>query len=167
MRLYLIRHAIAEEREDFRKINSNDELRPLTEKGAKKFLRYCRKMESHLDPIDFVVSSPYIRATETADILIKSLGLESYAEAPELVPQSPPIAFAKWLRNHARTYKEVAAIGHEPFLSLFASYLLTGHELPILSFKKGGMACLDIGSFSEMGPRSAHLSWLICPKIFD
>lgn len=165
MKLFLIRHAVAEDREEFRSQNPNDELRPLTEKGRKNFSKLCVTLHPYFTNVDLVVSSPYTRSKETAELFISSIGLDTFAEAPELVPHSPPIAFAKWLRNHARTNREVVVIGHEPFLSLFASYLLTGHELPILSFKKSGVACLEISTFSEMGPRSAHLAWLISPKL--
>ncbi len=167
MKLYLIRHAVAEDREEFRSRNSNDELRPLTNKGRKKFSELCVTLHSYFNSVDLTVTSPYTRAKETAEIFVESIGRDEFIEAPELVPHSPPVAFAKWLRNHARSRREVAVIGHEPFLSLFASYLLTGSELPILSFKKSGVACLEISTFSEMGPRSAHLAWLISPKLIQ
>lgn len=164
MELIIIRHALAEDREDFAKKNKDDSLRPLTIKGKKRMASVLDQMSSFLESVDLIVTSPYVRAKQSAQIVqIKTKA--KVVEAAELVPHSPPQAFVKWIKSHAADKKVLVAVGHEPQLSLLASYLLGGKSQSFIELKKSGMACLEITSASEIETTSVRLNWLVSPKV--
>ncbi len=165
MQIIVVRHAVAEDRESFEKKNSEDHLRPLTEKGRRRMIKVAQRVRDWVEDIDLIVSSPYLRAKQTADILSEIYSGIKIVEAPELVPQSPPLAFIKWLRAHGRNLKQIIIVGHEPHLSSLVSCLLSGGEEAFIELKKSGVACLEIESFHELAPGHAQLNWLIQPRL--
>lgn len=116
---------------------------------------------------DQIVSSPYVRARQSAEIIAQIFFDTEVVEAPELVPHGPPQALVRWLKAHARECKSLILVGHEPQLSLFASYLLAGIEESILELKKSAVLCLEAGPVADLGPACAELRWLIPPKIWE
>lgn len=123
------------------------------------------KIREELRETDLIVTSPYVRAVQTAEILSKILLNIRTVESPELVPHSPPAAFLKWLNAHGRPYKKIIAVGHDPHLSCFLSHLLTNTNESFIELKKSGIACVEFESFAELSPKRATLKWLITPKI--
>lgn len=115
---------------------------------------------------DLIVSSPYVRAQHTAEILSQVFFETPVQTAAELVPHSPPAAFVRWLQAHARDHRKILAVGHEPQLSLFGSYILAGVNESVLDLKKSGVACFEVGPAEEIGPACAELKWLVPPKIW-
>lgn len=124
------------------------------------------RLQDLIGAVDLIVSSPYVRARQTAEVLSQILFETKIVEAPELVPQGPPASFLKWLKAHARDLKSVMVVGHEPQLSVFASYLLCGVQESILEMKKSGAACLELGPLSEVEAGTAELLWLVPPRIW-
>lgn len=168
MYLFVIRHAVAEEREAFAKKNSEDSLRPLTIKGKKKLLKVIESLGSELKTIELIVTSPYTRSKETAQILSKKLGGKKIVESVELAPSAPPNAIVKWLKVHANNYKNVAIIGHEPHLSSFVSYLLSGQmKDSFIEIKKSSVVLLEVGGFEDLIAAHAKLIWAIPAKILS
>lgn len=164
MELIIIRHASAEEREDFVKKGLEDQFRPLTMKGRKRMQKVCIHLRDHVKSLDLIVSSPFTRARQTAEIISQIYFETKVVEAPELVPQSPPQAFLKWLRTQARNYKRIAIVGHEPHLSAFATYLLSGKTTSFIDLKKSGIIALGIESFADIQAGHAELLYSIPPK---
>ena len=165
MELILVRHSIAEEREEFAKKSSEDHLRPLTLKGRKRAQKVAMQMRDWVgDDIDVIVSSPFTRARQTAEIFSQIFMDLKVLEAPELVPNAPPAAFLKWLKAHAKNYRRVLAVGHEPHLSVFASYMLCGKEESLLEVKKGAVVGLELESFNLGLAAKARLQYLLPPK---
>lgn len=164
MELIIIRHASAEVREDFAKKGLGDQFRPLTIKGRKRMQKVCVNLRDHVKNLDVIVSSPFTRARQTAEILSQIYFETKVLEAPELVPQSPPQAFLKWLRTQGRNYKRIAIVGHEPHLSTFAGYLLTGKMKSFIDLKKSGVVGIGIESFAEAEAGGAQLIYSIPPK---
>jgi phosphohistidine phosphatase len=77
-----------------------------------------------------------------------------------LIPGADPETLAAQLSTHAAE-PAVALVGHEPHLSGWVSWCLTGSLDSIIELKKGG-ACLL--RFSDMiAPRRARLIWLMTP----
>lgn len=165
MELILFRHGIAEDREDFAKKNLDDHLRPLTLKGRKRVQKVGIKLRDWISEVDMIVSSPFTRARQTAEILSQIYFETPVVEAAELVPQSPAPAFLKWLRAHARDCSRVVMVGHEPHMTSFASYLLAGKSDSFLDLRKGGVMCLELESFSQADIGTAELLWLIPPRM--
>ncbi len=160
MRLLVIRHAIAEEREDFARTGRDDRLRPLTDEGRKKMKQAARGLRGLAPGIDLLATSPLTRAAQTGAILDSVYGGLEEVEIEELAPDASPTAFLGWLRQHQK--KEcVAVVGHEPSLSLILSWLLTGNERRIFAFRKGGACLLDFPA--EIGAGTATLLWALTP----
>ncbi|MGZ3775504.1 MAG: phosphohistidine phosphatase SixA [Pseudobdellovibrionaceae bacterium] len=165
MELIIIRHASAEVREEFAQKGLEDQFRPLTMKGRKRMQKVCVALRDHVKSLDVIVSSPFTRARQTAEIISQIYFETKVIEAPELVPHSPPQAFLKWLRTEGRNYKRIAVVGHEPQLSTFASYLLTGKpSQSFINLKKGGVLALGTESFVDIQIGKAELLYLMPPK---
>jgi phosphohistidine phosphatase len=159
MRLLLIRHAIAEEREDFTRTGKDDRLRPLTDEGRKKMKQAARGLRTLVPEVDLLATSPLTRAAQTGAILDSVYGGLSVEEIEQLSPETTPAAFHLWLRQ--RKEETVAAVGHEPSLSQILSWLLTGTERHFFAFRKGGACLLDLPG--EMGAGTATLCWALTP----
>lgn len=167
MYLYVVRHAVAEEREEFAKKNTDDSLRPLTPKGKKKLQKMILGLEKEFEKMDMIVTSPYVRAKQSAHVVSEIAENAKIVESAELVPHAPPQALLKWLKTHGAQCKKIAIVGHEPHLSMFTSYLLTGNSKEnLIELKKSSVALVEIGSFEDITPSKAKLLWLTSPKIF-
>jgi phosphohistidine phosphatase len=159
MELLLIRHAIAEDREAFARTGKDDRLRPLTEEGRKKMKQAARGLHAVVPSIDLLATSPLTRAAQTGAIVDSIYGGLKEVEIDELTPEAAPADFLRWLRQ--RKEGTVAAVGHEPSISLILSWLLTGGERRIVAFRKGG-ACL-IEFPGEVAAGTATLLWALTP----
>jgi len=164
MELILMRHGIAEDREEFLKKNQEDHVRPLTLKGRKRVQKIAMQLCNWYSEVDLIVSSPFTRARQTAEIVSQIFMDTKVIEAAELVPSSPPQAYMRWLRSHGDEHKRVVAVGHEPQLSVLASFLMADQMEPFLEIKKGGLLCLEIESFKNIAPGTAKLLWLVQPR---
>ena len=159
MKLLLIRHAIAEEREDFARTGKDDRLRPLTDEGRKKMKQAARGLR-RLAPRSTCwrpARSP--GPPQTGAIVDSVYGGLQEVEIDELSPGATPADFLRWLRSRRREC--IAAVGHEPSISLIFSWLLTGAERRIFSFRKGGACLLDFPG--EVGAGTATLVWALTP----
>ena len=159
MKLLLIRHAIAEESEDFAKTGRDDRLRPLTDEGRKKMKQAAKGLQEIVPEIDLLATSPLTRAAQTGAILDSVYGGLSEVEIEELSPEATPGDFLRWLRKQKAD--TLAAVGHEPSLSLILSWLLTGTERRIFAFRKGGACLLEFPD--EVGAGTATLLWALTP----
>jgi phosphohistidine phosphatase len=159
MRLLLIRHAIAEEREDFARTGKDDELRPLTDDGRKRMKQAARGLRNLVPEIDLLATSPLTRAAQTASIVDSVYGGLSEVEIDELAPEAAAADFLRWLRK--QSVETVAVVGHEPSISLMLSYLLTGIDRHIFSFRKGGACLLEFAG--EVGAGTGTMLWALTP----
>src|SRR3954447_10864461 len=159
MQLLVIRHAIAEERDDFARTGKDDRLRPLTDEGRKKMKQGAKGLRELVPDIDLLATSPLTRAAQTGAILDTVYGGLSEVEIEELGPEAAPMDFLRWLRKQKAD--PVAVVGHEPSISLILSWLLTGSERRIFSFRKGGACLLDFPD--EVGAGTATLVWALTP----
>lgn len=165
MELILFRHGLAASREEWETTGQDDSLRPLVPKGEERSRSMAELIRKSWDDVDLLVSSPYLRATQTMKAIKPVVRAARVREAVELVPSAPPQAFVQWLREACARDKLVIAVGHEPHLSTLASFLLTGSAESCLNLKKSGALSLSTGAFDEMGPRCATLNWLLVPKL--
>lgn len=159
MRLLMLRHAIAEDREDFARTGKDDRLRPLTDEGRKKMKQSARGLRLLSPQIDLLATSPLTRAAQTAAVLDSVYGGLKEVEIDELAPEATPVDFLRWLRKQGE--ESVAVVGHEPSISLILSWLLTGTERRIFSFRKGGACQLEFSG--EVGAGTATLLWALTP----
>jgi phosphohistidine phosphatase len=161
MNLYLMRHGLA-----VAPGYDSDHQRPLTTKGKRKIKRVADAFAA-LDlvgDLDLVLSSPLIRARQTAIILRAQWKMRRKLElCEELAPGANPTDLINLLLNRANRPKDVLLVGHEPDLGQLASFLLTGEPnlLPIV-FKKGGVAKLNTKRLRA--GRCASLEWLLSAR---
>ena len=159
MRLLIIRHAIAEDRDEFARTGKDDRLRPLTDDGRKKMKQAARGLKTLVPEIDLLATSPLTRAAQTGAVVDTVYGGLREVEIAELAPEASPIELLSWLRK--QTGETVALVGHEPSISLVVSWLLTGTEKRLFSFRKGGACLLEFPG--EVGAGTASLLWALTP----
>jgi phosphohistidine phosphatase len=159
MRLLLIRHAIAVEREDFERTGKDDSLRPLTDEGRKKMKQAARGLRTLVPAIDLLATSPLTRAAQTAAILDSVYSGLDEVEIDELSPETTPEDFLRWLRK--QKVDTVAAVGHEPSLSQILGWLLTGTDRKLFAFRKSGACLLEFPD--EPAGGTATLVWALTP----
>ncbi|HKU88188.1 MAG TPA: histidine phosphatase family protein [Steroidobacteraceae bacterium] len=159
MKVFLVRHAIAHDRN--RKRWPNDALRPLTPAGKQKFRKAARGLATVLPKSAALLTSPFVRARHTADLLAREMGRKKIVEVRELASGEPAHEVFTMLR--ARKDKAVVLVGHEPNLSTLLSACLNGHARLKIDFKKGGAACIEFTRRIE--PGRACLVWCIPPRV--
>jgi phosphohistidine phosphatase len=162
MIIYVVRHAIAEQR----KANSTeqeDSQRPLTDEGRKKMGRIARGLKETGVQIDLILSSPYIRAVDTARILHRRLNLDKgkLVVMDNLSPVGDPRQLVREINERFSAVNNIALVGHEPGLSRLTAVLLSGDPTLPITLKKGGVCELSVEKL-EYG-RCATLEWLLAP----
>jgi phosphohistidine phosphatase len=158
MQLYILRHGIAEDG----KPGSKDSDRALTAEGKKKLREVLRVAQKAGVAPKLIISSPYVRARETAEIAVDVLGYkETLLQTKVLIPSSDPRSVWDEIRVHSDV-SELMLVGHEPLLSTLAAYLLGSKSLYI-DMKKGALIRIDLSSF---GPEPhGMLKWFLVPKL--
>jgi len=161
MDLYLVRHAIAYD-QDARKW-PDDALRTLTPAGVKRFTRAARGLRTLVSHVDLILSSPYVRAWQTAELLTAFAHWPAATRCDALTPEHAPGDVIAELARYAGR-ESVALVGHEPMLHQLAAQLLSGDADALqLEFKKGGVARLKLPQVAT--PRGVSLVWLLTPKL--
>jgi len=155
MDLLIIRHGQAEPRSE----GGSDASRRLTEDGRKKLRRGVKGLHKLVPELDGLVSSPLVRAVETAAIVAEAYGGLTVEETPCLEPEREPKELADGLA--ARPPATLAIVGHEPLLSHAASWLLAGLRHSFVELKPGG-ACL-LSFPDEIGAGRARLVFAVTP----
>jgi phosphohistidine phosphatase len=159
--VYLVRHAVAEDRDAGRW--PDDSLRPLTGEGVERFARAARGLRRLVPTVQLLLSSPYLRAWQTAEILREKAGWPAPERCAALAAACPPEAALAVLRDRGGA-GSIALVGHEPYLSSLASLLLAGDSAAVqLELKKGGV--LALASDGDPGSGGALLRWSASPKI--
>jgi phosphohistidine phosphatase len=160
MRLLIIRHAIADDREEWAKSGKPDGERPLTAKGMKRMQAAAGGLSRLVETPETIGTSPLVRAAQTAEIVAEVLGDVKVKPVEALSPSADFADLVAWLRS-LKTNGTVAVVGHEPHLSGLACYLLTGRRESFLELKKGA-ACL-IQLSEPPTPGVARLLWSLSP----
>jgi phosphohistidine phosphatase len=157
--LYLVRHAAAFGRDPDRW--PDDSRRPLTPEGEEEFRLVARGLVGLISRVEVILSSPYLRAWRTAQILSEVDSWPAPEPSPMLEPTLPPEKAAQELLSYAGS---VAVVGHRPGLHELAAYLLTGEGDGLeIGLKKGGAACIRFDG--TPAPGAGELRWLLTPKV--
>ncbi len=164
MILYILRHGIAEDEAP----KGDDRARRLTSRGRAKMRAVAQGMHALGLRSDVILTSPLVRAVETAAIVAEVYGGKpAPQELPALAAGIPPAETARALRPFVR-HDHVMIVGHEPGLSGLASLLLTGSPTAVsIELKKGGLIALDTGQLlraSGSAATGATLLWHATPR---
>jgi phosphohistidine phosphatase len=156
--LYLVRHAIAAERGPEW---PDDTLRPLTERGISRFKGVVGGLRWLDLSLDEVLTSPLVRAKQTADLLAGGLNQVPVVKILDaLAPGYAPAATMSQVARSARG-RRVALVGHEPALGELAAYLIGAPRA--LPFRKGGACRIDVEGLSSK--RAGTLVWFMPPRV--
>jgi phosphohistidine phosphatase len=154
LRLHLLRHAHAG---DAFAWGGDDALRPLTKKGRRQSERLGAFLEAHGVRPDVIVSSPLVRAQQTAEIVAATLGMSIRTD------RRLGGGFGKselWSLLDELGAREPMLVGHDPDLSMLLTYLI---DAAGVSMKKGALATLDLRS--QIGDGDGDLRWLVPPEL--
>jgi phosphohistidine phosphatase len=135
----------------------------LTSEGQEK----CRKTASalaHLDvTFDLILASPFLRARETAEIVVAGLNLEKSLEISQALRSGGPAGeVIDELQKRARKFARILIAGHEPDLSQLISIFLAGDLSVSVKMKKGSLAKICFPHLPA--PGEGTLEWLLAPK---
>ncbi len=156
--LFFLRHGQAASRSDW---TGDDAARPLTAEGKERMQREADAIAALKLPLDLIISSPLVRAMQTAEIVAGA-----QAGAPRVIadgrvgPGFGADHLAAILAEHRRA-GAVMLVGHEPDFSWTIGRLIGGGRLVM---KKGGLACVELEDPASL--RGA-LAWLVPPAILE
>jgi phosphohistidine phosphatase len=158
LKLYFLRHGEAGSQEDWR---GDDSERPLTAAGKQRMKREAAGIRRLKLPLDIIISSPLLRARQTAEIVAKAHGPAArLATDGRLEPGFGPKHLGALVAEH-RDAEGMMLVGHEPDFSQTISRVTGGGRLRL---KKGALACVEV---EDHGPVKGTLVWLIPPKALE
>lgn len=159
MQLYLIRHGLAGQHGDY----ANDRERPLTDEGKQKTRQVAQKLYDLDLRFDLILTSPLVRAKQTAKILQSEELSRQLEEVEFLAPEGDIQSWLDWLEPWRTPEKVLALVGHEPNLSTWAELLIFGRPSGSLMLKKAGVIGLTLPD-SGSPVANSYLFWLTPPR---
>lgn len=156
--LFLIRHGVAEERGE---AWPDDTKRPLSEEGMERLQKSARGLVRLDVWIDVVLTSPLVRARQTADIIASAFDPRpSIITVDSLAPGGSYASLVDDLEKHGRKTR-IALAGHEPGIGELAARLIGSRHS--FEFKKGAVCRIDVEAIPPVGP--GDLRWFLTPKV--
>jgi phosphohistidine phosphatase len=156
--IYLVRHAIAAERGPN---HPDDRERPLTSEGIVRFKRVVDGLREMDVKLDLILTSPFVRAAHTAELLASGIGGKPRMEKLDaLAPGGRMTAVLDAVARYSKRADHIAFVGHEPDLGALAARLLRARG--VIEFKKGAVCCIELDGAMPIGPGT--LKWLLPPR---
>ena len=158
MKLYLLRHGLAADREEW---SGDDVDRPLTGEGRARMAREAATLARLGLGLDLILTSPLVRAYQTAESVALRLGMMDKLITDErLAPGFGADQLAPLVREHSNA-AALMLVGHEPDFSELIGALIGGGRVEC---KKGSLACVNLPDPLRL---TGELIWLLPPKILD
>ena len=154
MKIYFLRHGIAVEPEAWK---GNDYDRPLTDDGRARMAQEAKSLRKLGLKLDAILTSPLIRAKETADIVARELRMPSKED--ERLGGDFDVSTLEAILQGCADLKALMLVGHEPSMSSVIGRLI---GVARMDLKKGGLACVELPDASTM---TGELLSLIPPKV--
>ncbi len=154
MKIYFLRHGVAVEPEDWK---GNDYDRPLTDDGRERMRREAKAIRKLELKLDAILTSPLLRAKETADIVARELRMPSKED--ERLGGDFDVPSLEAILQGCADLKALMLVGHEPSMSSVIGRLI---GVARIDLKKGGLACVELADASTM---TGELHSLIPPKV--
>lgn len=152
MNLYVLRHGEAVESPYY-----HDTQRPLTDLGKRQVLRTAQVLRREKKPVELILTSPLVRARETAEIVHQQIPSASVLTIEALVPGGNLRDLLAAINGHKA--EALLMVGHEPQLSALISVLTAGDEHFRVEMKKSSLARLETPIPAKKG--AAVLTWLL------
>ncbi|MEB3336104.1 MAG: phosphohistidine phosphatase SixA [Leptolyngbyaceae bacterium] len=159
--LYFIRHGLAGEHGSY----ANDAERPLTEEGHRKTHRVAKRLHELGLRFDLMLTSPFLRAYQTAEILQAEKLSRKLETSSFLSPGGSFEEWLGWLESWERSPEaRLALVGHQPDLTNWAEMLIWGEVRGVLVLKKAGAIGIQMpASGSPVG--NSLMFWLTSPGL--
>jgi phosphohistidine phosphatase len=160
MQLYIVRHGIAIDRED-PKCPSDPE-RYLTDEGVEKTKQVAKSVAALGTSADLLLSSPYVRAMQTAEIFASELDYakQKIHRTDLLLPGAEPSLLFRELARDKQA-SSIFLFGHAPQLDDIIATAL-GSKRHVTSLKKASVALIEL---KRVSPPIGLLVWLATPKL--
>ena len=158
MNLYILRHGKAE---PLGPAYPRDDERPLSPGGWRRTERSAKGMAAANVAVDAIISSPLLRARQTAEIVHLGLGVAAEIEYSDALATGDLMGILSAVRSHERS-KGVMLVGHEPTLSQLISILAFGAPGGALDLKPGGLCKLQTYAIGLR--QCAMVRWFLTPK---
>jgi phosphohistidine phosphatase len=156
MEIYFLRHA-----EAMKSVGSNDAERPLSEAGVAQMEKEASSIARLGLRPDLVISSPLVRARQTAEIVARTLRLREATRVDDrLAPGFGPEELALILREHG-TCAALMLVGHEPDFSRTISACTGGGRVEC---QKGSLARVG---FERLPVMEGVLAMLLPPEVLS
>jgi phosphohistidine phosphatase len=156
MEIYFLRHGDAGSRETWK---GTDARRPLSNEGAARMEREASTLALLRLPLDRILTSPLVRAQQTAEIVARRLNLvDALADDDRLAPGFGTAELGRIVQEH-RALTALLLVGHEPDFSTVISACIGGGRVEC---KKGGLARVDI---QDLETFAGILVWLLPPRV--
>jgi phosphohistidine phosphatase len=158
MNVYLLRHGEAEPARE----GSPDSERALSPEGEKMINDILPGMKKLIPQVEYILTSPFARAFQTASIVAKFYNCAGFIENVETLAGPGGEEKINSLLNKLIGKDQMVIVGHEPHLSGIAKYYCGAGLEDGLKLKKGGMAKIYIADFP--GPGKGALRWTMTPE---
>lgn len=161
MELLILRHAIAFPRDAKRW--PDDSQRPLTMEGVKRARRAAAGLKRIAARPALVLTSPLVRARDTAAIFAQAARWPEAEHCDALTPGAPPEAMLEVLRRRGARAGCVAVVGHQPHLGRLLALCLRGDaHSQAFALKKSAVVCVRFEGPPR--PRQGVLTGLYPPR---
>ena len=161
MDLYVLRHGLADSRNYNR--FPDDAERPLSRRGIRRLMRQVKGMNSINVCPDLTITSPLVRAIQTAEIVRGGLHRTGELTISEtLTPWADPVGVLEEISDSHSSLDSVMVVGHEPHLSSLVSIVVTGSPGPVLRLRKGALCRLGIPVIRP--GRCGSIEWSLTPR---
>jgi len=158
MKLYFLRHGLAGQRSEW---TGDDFERPLTDEGQARMAREAVTIAKLGLNLDLILTSPLVRAYQTAQSVAQHLSLlDKLITDERLAPGFSTEQLAPLLREHSNA-TALMLVGHEPDFSKVIGDLIGGGRVEC---KKGSLACVEVPDPVRL---AGELLWLLPPKILE
>ncbi|HEY5957279.1 MAG TPA: phosphohistidine phosphatase SixA [Polyangiaceae bacterium] len=156
MKLYLLRHGIAANRLTWL---GDDAERPLTGIGRRRTKQVAMAVKHWKLSFDRVLTSPALRARQTAAIFTEQLGIRKKLEIDTRLAHGFNIDALRKIASGSGAGDSLLFVGHEPEFSQVAAALIGGGRIVV---KKSGFVRIDLTAFPAL---RGELVWLVAPKL--
>lgn len=141
-----------------------DGTRQLTNAGRKQAAQMAKWLTDQIGRVDIVISSPFARAMETAEVMADALG-SHVADTRLLEPDAEPAEMWKDVQRLAQLSRVVLIVGHDPSINKFLAWLISGGAT---RFEHGSIAHVNVKEREGLTPQViAKLHWLVDPKLVE